>query len=112
MDICQSDPVTRFAHPRAFAGFIDSCGIAAGPWLASHALPTLHDDPGELIPVLKAWSLFDCLAAQSGLTQLGWLVGQSAGSAAMEPNLAATLQNVPTPFYGLQRILRHTRSKE
>jgi AraC-like DNA-binding protein len=112
MDICQSDPVTRFAHPRAFAGFIDSCGIAAGPWLASHALPTLHDDPGELIPVLKAWSLFDCLAAQSGLTQLGWLVGQSAGSAAMEPNLAVTLQNVPTPFYGLQRILRHTRSKE
>jgi AraC-like DNA-binding protein len=97
-------PITRLAHPFAFAAFLRHIGAPVETHLHSQGLPTLCDDPNAFVPVDRAWGFFDTAAKHEDI-MLGWYVGQFVGDHNLNRQLLKQLEGAPTLYQALQQLV-------
>ena len=98
-------PLIRLAHPLAFAAFLQKVGAPTERLFRRTGLPVYCDDPGALVPLRLAWSLFDA-AAQSEDPILGWHVGKFCGNNKLSFPFVKSIEHAPTLYRALQRFVR------
>jgi len=105
-----STPITRLAHPLAFAAFLRHIGAPVERHMRRQGLPMLCDDPDAFVPLNRAWSFFDATAQHEDVT-LGWHVGQFVGYHNLNKNLHRQLENAPTLYQALHQLAAKVRSE-
>ena len=73
-------------------------------------LPVLCGDPDALVPLERAWAMFDS-AARHEDTALGWLVGAYVGDEGLNVSLLRQLETAPTLFQALQKLVQMARKE-
>ena len=91
--------------PLAFAAFLRHLGAPVQRQLRRQGLPAFSEDPDLFVPLRKAWAFFDS-TAQSEDPMLGWHVGRFVGDDNLNQNLLRKLENAPTLYQALKRLIR------
>ena len=97
-------PLVRLGHPLAFTTFLRRAGAPVDRYLHHAKLPLLCEDPDSFVPLMRAWSFF-YTAAHHEDPMLGWLVGADIGDNNLNVGLLRKLENSPTLFRALQRLV-------
>jgi hypothetical protein len=97
--------VIRLAHPLAFSGFLRHIGAPAGRYFRRQNLPSLCKDPSALVPLRKAWGLFDDAAKRED-RDVGWHVGQFCGDHELSNGLLKELEKATTLYRALHLFVQ------
>jgi AraC-like DNA-binding protein len=68
-------------------------------------LPVYCDDPAALVPLRRAWALFEA-TAQTVDPSVGWHVGRFVGDNHLSAGLLKRLEHAPTLYQSLHRLVR------
>ena len=103
-------PLLRLAHPGAFRSFLDHVGAPSERHFREHGLPVYCSDPDALVPLARVWSLIEATARRED-PLVGWLVGRFVGDQNLNEKLVRKLENAPTLYLALSRLVRLVRSE-
>lgn len=103
-------PLTRLAHPKAFAAFLATLGAPTERLFRSAGLPVYCEDPTAFVPVPSAWRLFH-IAARSEDPTLGWQVGRYCGDRQLSRGLLKKLESASTLYQALHEFVALVRSE-
>jgi AraC-like DNA-binding protein len=103
-------PLTRLAHPKAFAAFLETLGAPTERLFRSAGLPLYCEDPTAFVPVASAWRLFH-IAARSEDPTLGWQVGRFCGDRHLSGGLLKKLESAPTLYRALHKLVALVRAE-
>jgi hypothetical protein len=96
-------PSSRIAFIRSMVH--QDIGAPVERHFRSQGLPVYCDDPDEFVPLRAAWSFFDA-TAQGEDPLLGWHVGRFAGDRKLNLSFLRSLENAPTLYQALKRLIR------
>ena len=97
--------VVRFAHPMAFSAFLSDVGAPTSGYYRRQGLPGLCKDPNALVPLRKAWGLFED-AAKRESSDVGWHVGQFCGDNNLNAGLLKKLEKATTLYRALYLLVQ------
>ena len=100
----------RLAHPLAFAAFLQHVGAPVEGYFRRQGLPALCKNPNVFVPLKKAWALFND-AAQREDELFGWYVGQYVGEHNLSAGLLQKLEDAPSLYQALLRLIRLVSSE-
>jgi len=103
-------PLIRLVHPQAFAGFAQETGAPMNRLLRRAGLPVYCDVPAALVPLRRAWALFEA-TAQTVDPSVGWHVGRFAGNNLLSAGLLERLEHAPTLYQSLHCLVRLSSSE-
>lgn len=106
----RAPPLVRHAHLIAFESFLHQHGAPVDSYLHRHGLPLLCDDSDTFVPLLRVWSFFDTVARHED-SEIGWLVGAHVGDHNLNAVLLRQLEDSPTLFQALCRLVRMVSSE-
>tara|TARA_R110002096_G_scaffold140901_6_gene295599 strand:- start:246 stop:1205 length:960 start_codon:yes stop_codon:yes gene_type:complete len=94
----------------AFAAYLRHIGAPVEKHFRSQGLPTLCEDPNAFVPLEKAWNFF-ASTAQHVDPMLGWRVGQFVGDHNLNRAFLQKLENAPTLYGALKKLIRLSASE-
>ena len=102
--------VIRLAHPLAFARFLRHIGAPVEGYFRRQGLPTLCKDPNAFVSLRMAWGVFHDAARREDC-DIGWHVGRFAGDHRLSGPLLKKLEDAPTLYQALRRLVRMVNSE-
>jgi len=103
-------PLVRFSHSLAFIGYLRAFGAPTDRYLGTSKLPTLCEEPDNLIPVENMYT-FLAAAARKEEPLLGWLVGERVGDRQLSSELRKRLEMAPSLFMALKNLMELVNSE-
>ena len=105
-----SPPVIRMGHLMAFSSVLSKAGAPVDKMLSRAHLPVLCGDANHFVPLTRVWSFFDAAAASID-SELGWVVGKHVGDHNLNPALRQNLEDAPSLYQALYRLVEKVRSE-
>ena len=102
--------VIRLAHPLAFSAYLQNIGAPSDSYFRRQGLPTLCKDANVFVPLKMAWGVFSDAALRED-RDIGWKVGQFSGDNGLNSGLLKKLDNSPTLYLALQKLIRLINSE-
>lgn len=102
--------VIRLAHPLAFSAYLQKIGAPVDTYFQRQGLPTLCKDANVFVPLKMAWGLFGDTAIRED-RDIGWHVGRFCGDYGLNDGLLKKLDNSPTLYLALQKLIRLANSE-
>ena len=94
----------------AFAAYLRHIGAPVDRHFRRQGLPTLCQDPNAFVPLKKAWDFFEDTARHID-PMLGWRVGQFVGDHNLNQAFLQKLENAPTLYQALKKLIRLSASE-
>ena len=103
-------PVTRMAHPLAFAAFLRRIGAPADTLLRRQRIPVLSDNASSLVPLARVWGLFEA-STEHVDPDVGWRVALSRGDRSLNGVLLNKLDDTPALYLALKKLIQLVRTE-